>query len=382
MFQELESYLFSKKGLLHAIVFLAWICLFFILFLFGDTFHRWWLLPVFIVASFFAFLPNLYAIFDWEKVTSKPVIFLFLTWSAGLIWWGMSAFFSQNIPLSLDAMKVQITLYVVFWIVFFRGKILRTKEASQILTGVFVVIGIVLCVVSIVFSFSPVWASRLPGFNILYASYGHNHLASYLLLILPITWWWVYKFRSTVFLVVPLFFTFSLLFSFGRVAVTIGLFQLLILVFMLFRNRTEFSKTHVPQFTQSQKKIVKFVLLLLFSLFLSILFFKFIFSVVYAAFPNSACPIPQYRAQLCKPINTESRPEYWMQALRAFTEYPLTGYGIGTFSLISNRYATQPWNITGYAHNAYLQFFAETGIFGGVFFLIFSLLLIIAAVHS
>lgn len=368
MSHELESYLLSKKGLFHAILFCIWICVFFILFLFGDTFHRWWLLPLFIVVSFFAFSPKVQDLFEWKNSVTKPVLFLHIVWSAALIWWGVTVLMSQNIPLSIDAMKVQITLYLVFWIAYFRSSILQTRQASQALSLVFILIGVVLCIVSIVFSFNPVYASKLPSFNILYASYGHNHLASYLLLILPISWWWVYKSRSTVFLLIPLLCTISLVFSFGRVAVIIGLLQLFAVVYLFAKSGLFSQLNFTVQFTVIQKKFITLLLLVLFSLFLSVLFFKFIFSVVYAVLPNSGCPIPQYRVQLCKPITSESRPEYWLQAIRAVVEYPITGYGIGTFSLISNRYASQPWNITGYAHNAYLQFFAETGIIGGVLY--------------
>jgi len=369
MFHELESYLLSKKGLFHAIFFCIWICVFFILFLFGDTFHRWWLLPLFIVVSFFAFSSKIQDLFTWKNGITKQILVLHVVWSAALIWWGVTALISQNIPLSIDAMKVQITLYLVFWIVYFRSSFLQTKQSSQVLSLVFILIGVVLCIVSIVFFLNPVLAAKLPSFNILYASYGHNHLASYLLLILPISWWWVYKSRSTVFLLIPVLCTFALLFSFGRVAVTIGLLQLFAVVYLFAKSGLFSQSNFTMQFTAIQKKIITLLLLVLFSLFISVLFFKFIFSVVYAVLPNSGCPIPQYRVQLCKPITSESRPEYWLQAIRAVAEYPLTGYGIGTFSLISNRYASQPWNITGYAHNAYLQFFAETGIIGGVLYL-------------
>ncbi|MDD5155011.1 MAG: O-antigen ligase family protein [Candidatus Omnitrophica bacterium] len=53
------------------------------------------------------------------------------------------------------------------------------------------------------------------------------------------------------------------------------------------------------------------------------------------------------------------RLNYWGDALRIIAAYPLTGVGLGNFNLIYSRYA----------HNSYLQIWAETGVFGLASFL-------------
>lgn len=65
-----------------------------------------------------------------------------------------------------------------------------------------------------------------------------------------------------------------------------------------------------------------------------------------------------------------ARDEYWLAAIKGFTENPLFGFGLGNFFNLSLKF-TQSGAVAD-SSSLFLDFFAETGFFGGmVFFLIF-----------
>jgi O-antigen ligase len=73
----------------------------------------------------------------------------------------------------------------------------------------------------------------------------------------------------------------------------------------------------------------------------------------------------------------EPRPIYWSYAVRTFAQYPLLGTGLGTFGALAPRLEGRSGPISiGHAHNDYLEYGSELGVFG------FSLLLggILAAI--
>ncbi|MBI4846246.1 MAG: O-antigen ligase family protein [Candidatus Omnitrophica bacterium] len=60
---------------------------------------------------------------------------------------------------------------------------------------------------------------------------------------------------------------------------------------------------------------------------------------------------------------------YWQSAVKVIKENPLFGVGAGNFGFVYPRFKHEAANETIYAHNSYLQLWAELGIFSLLFFL-------------
>ena len=70
---------------------------------------------------------------------------------------------------------------------------------------------------------------------------------------------------------------------------------------------------------------------------------------------------------------SNSRIEYWKDAIQAFIDYPLTGLGIGSWKIFSISYGSnnmRDYVVPYHAHNDFFQILAELGVFGGILALI------------
>lgn len=85
------------------------------------------------------------------------------------------------------------------------------------------------------------------------------------------------------------------------------------------------------------------------------------------------CSFPLFRDRLLFIFRTSGDGDrflYWAGALRMIADHPYFGGGIGTY--MSNFWKYQPAvGVISYAHNCYLQIWAETGVFSLISFLAF-----------
>lgn len=73
---------------------------------------------------------------------------------------------------------------------------------------------------------------------------------------------------------------------------------------------------------------------------------------------------------LYKPINHEKRLHYYNQALKGISNSPIIGFGLDTFRFVSKKYQSEAFSWSWYTHNHFLQIFVETGITGGILFIL------------
>lgn len=318
--------------------------MFLVLLILGESFLGWYI-------AFFllALLSTFYNKIDIVKINQFKN--LFILWLIFLLFLFVSTFSSVSIPLSLNA----LIFYNFSFLIFFFFLLLRERflHNSWVILG-FLSIAVVLCLMAIIFFILPDIAKLLPGVNIFYSSYGHNHLASYLLLVLPASWYFALKAKQKYLLVLPIFLTLSLMFSFGRVAIVIGIAQFLAIM-MIFRKKI---------FSSRFFKINFYFISLTFLLASLILIF---FSSKISS-NQRICSYKPIKRMLCKSLSTDSRLYYWQQAISIFKDNVFFGLGPGTYSLGSEKYMQTPEYYSGFAHSAFLQNFAELGVFGGLLF--------------
>ena len=74
-----------------------------------------------------------------------------------------------------------------------------------------------------------------------------------------------------------------------------------------------------------------------------------------------------------KDKSTDERLTWYLSALNGIKEKPFTGFGIGNWKIVGNKYVSQyieQYKIPKHVHNDFLQVFTEVGIFGFIFFVL------------
>lgn len=323
------------------VFFSGWYVLLLLFFLLGDSFAGWYLMGLLAAwlgcGRFFFYRDE----FSRAKETIQGAVWwtVILFGSAIVSWW------THSIPLTLNWWMFVATgiLSALFF-----GQLTVKKERIIPIAGGLVLLVSVMIALNAFFFLFPLYASLLPGTNLLYATYGHNHLAALLLFSIPISWWLVAASNRRFMIVIPIIHTLALLFSLGRVALLVGLLQTGFLWWFYFRHLKK------PLINLGVGTVL-LVLFLVFSTLISI-------SLLPTRFLETHCPLPQYKKQFCKPFAKEDRLQYWMQSWLALRDFPLVGYGPGTIQLITQRYRQSPYLNTAFTHNAYFQFLAELGL--------------------
>lgn len=195
----------------------------------------------------------------------------------------------------------------------------------------------------------PSWLVNIGGKTVMrtFGSFPDPHLFSlFINLSLPFVFYLWTKTASRKYLFIGLICLLASLFSFSRAAY-LALCLGLVFSFFLFSN------------FQSLLFLTKRY----FSIFLGILFFCFIF----LALPNPLVQRFVSSFDLKEGSNT-GRMEMWELAGKNTLENPFTGVGIGNFAKYNFPTSSDADPI--YAHNLFLDFSAETGIFGALLLLL------------
>lgn len=263
----------------------------------------------------------------------KDLPFLFIVLGVSL---GLSTYYSLNRINSLPVFFSYITILVLASS--FRKNNLPVL-LKGLISGVLVIGGL-----SVVYTLSKVLFGRVPFIymfldeknNLIIPYFGHAFYGIFLIAVLPYVLTQSGKEKKggkwKKILVALVIF---LLFSFSKMAILIGFFQ--VLFFYRFRQR--------PQL----KSILLIFLIFILSLVSLIYYYR----------------NPWLKNKVVKP-SLPSRLEYWNQGLKAIRaaskRRKLLGYGLATFFDLSNKYQSRPGFWVSSAHNFLLQTLIESGL--------------------
>lgn len=315
-----------------------------LLFLFSETY-----LGLYIVGFLSAILLIFRSTFPAKKHLDLSLVLLIFTL---LLSFGVSLLGSVSFSLSFSSF-VRYTFLLAFLLFFLQRNF--SGEDKKILLQSVVLQGVILVCIALVFFVFPTYGNKIPGMNLIFSTYGHNHLGAVLLLLNPVVFWFYATERKPLYLGLFLLFCIAMIFSFGRTVIFLGFLQLLAL-FVWYRKKYQL----LP------KKSAWVLIGVLSAGFLAAL-------AVYlhsAAFGSCLFGDATYEDKICKTeLGKNVRYFYWQQGWEAFLTKPITGYGIGTFGTASSIHRQIPEYQSAYAHNDYLQMFAEGGLFSGMVFL-------------
>ena len=323
----------------QVVYFLIFFCLLFLLLIFGETTLG---IPLFGLLALLELFFIRQVKFERAQQFLLPICLLGCFIGVAFL----SLLTTVSIPLTLNAAIFYTLSFVVFIFTLLRNP--KWLTTAMIVLGISI-LAVCLGVLTFLYTAAPQLSLYLPSTTLLTAMYGHNQAAVLFLLALPLLWWTAEERKSWLARLGIVFVFGSLFLSFARLGVILGVTEIGVL-----------------WFTTADKKLKKLgagLLLLAFGLLLSS------FLVWFFTRGVGECPYPVFQAQLCKPIHQELRPTYWGQALRAWAQRPIAGWGGGTFSLVSLRFQHREGQYSGYAHNELLQAFTEYGLLGGLFFL-------------
>jgi len=266
----------------------------------------------------------------------------------------LAAFFSPVWARSFN----KLIVYCAFFIWFSASVFLSKKKVFKKLLIISILFpSIVLTLLSFYFLIigqAPPFASM----NLVFANFGHNHLVDFLIFSFPVSLvLYVQQEKGAIknfYLLLSIIFSIGFLMSFSRGGVLIAFLELLILTYSL----DLFKK-------KPNSKTVFIKLFLILFLTISIIYGSGLSSFLYQGKVDN-----KVLKKFLRPASFSSRLEYWRQAVSAFSKKPFSGWGLDNFRYLSLQTQKNPNSWSWYAHNHFLQMFSETGILGGVFFLI------------
>ena len=278
------------------------------------------------------------------KLDLRPLPrFIGWAWVALIFYYIALIPFSDSAGYSITATIRLIEAYLVY-VLFYA---ISSEKTTALFTNGLLFVGVVATLASFIFLLFPALAGFLPPMNLLYATYGHNHLADLLLPIFPLIIAQLQHKQSKLSWFLLIFFTAGMLLTFARGAWLLFIFYLL---FLVWRSKN-ITMRRVGLFVAAAT-IAAF-------LFISLAPFR---------------GIPQ------KPTLLEDgRWEYWRQSIEAIKERPLFGSGPGTFYLESKRLQAAPSSYSWFAHSFPLETMVEVGVVGAI---LLSLVLVVSLLRA
>lgn len=302
----------------------------------ADTFFAGVILSLWIVA-----------LYQKQKIRPIPATTQFL-WVVVFAAYAVSTLFSDSVGYSISSAARLCMGYLTYRLFY---SLSSPKTLHVFAVGVVVFVGFA-ALVATVFMVFPHLAGGLPLMNLLYANYGHNHLADLLVFVAPLILYWYKDNPSPKTIIALAAFVTALGFTFARGA------WILIAGYFLFESLRR-GHTKVP------RKAPLLASVLLFGLSAAFL----VVSIV----PSEQKQKPYWfgRGDLGRqvikssPIN-EGRFRYWQQAISAIKERPILGSGPGTFYLESKRLQDAPLSYSWFAHSFPLEALVELGALGAI----------------
>ena len=262
-----------------------------------------------------------------------------------LIWIGISTLFSISVPVSHQAaFEWLFIVNLFFWFLEVRWDDINKRYW---LLGM-LLIGAVMVVLGLASLALPQFSYLIPGMNLIYPTYGHNHLGVMLLMLIPMFWAAAQEWPSPLTRTLAILFNLSPFITFGRTIILLASAQVFTVHRMMLRKNS----------------LVWHLVRVLGVVMLVLLAAKFFLG--WYVDQTNHCPIPQYRNILCKSWREERRYWYYQQAIEGLKEHIWIGSGPGTFGLVSEQYRQLPSFATSFVHNDFLQYFVELGIAGGI----------------
>jgi O-antigen ligase len=275
-----------------------------------------------------------------------------LFWWAFLFFIGLSVINSASLLFSLPEFFQLLAIFLFFNLFC----LISDKESLKYAAWLVFIVSFILCLLS--FHYLLPWTGRPAPMNLVYATYGHSHLAGYLLLVIPLCFaqfLLVKKKNLKLFsggLLILYLISFVMTFSRGAFLV---LPLVVLLLILLLRPKT------------ALKKLAGWSLVLVpLGLILLILIFSFSSFGIEKKLEE---PRHWLIKQLVKPEFQAKRLDYWQQALEGFKARPFFGFGWGTFEIVSLRFQRVNLGWSSFTHNFYFQVLAEAGIFAFLSFL-------------
>ena len=283
----------------------------------------------------------------------------------------ISTIFSTHLPLSLEKLMFYLVALGIF--IFFI-RIPKNRLNRVVFFSYLAVVSLILNIIVLFFTFYVPDRSIFPGMNLLVRSFGHNHYAAYLLLVVPVFWWQLlfakegalFSKKESKYLAILLLISSYILiiFSLARLALFISALQM-ILIFLI--NKKVFFSSLQSDLIRVMTKafIFSFLSISLVFLFLSLPFKQIVGG------DSDLCPLLLKRKELCKPLAENIRFMYWQKAIYILESNPIFGSGLKTFNYASRQFVMENYQVTSYAHNIFLHNLAETGLLAGGFFIFF-----------